>query len=275
MEKRKPRLFWSWNIMRYFNLYIYFIKFAFSKAMEFRVDFFFRVLMDLVFYIIQFGFFNILYLHTDILGGWNLEQMKIFIASFIFVDAFNMTFFANNSWQLPISINKGELDYYLTKPIASFFVLGLREIAANSFINLIFATCLLIFILVQSSLSFSLISISIFILLLINGAFLYYMTFLVFLLPVFWSGSSRGFADVFFAAEKIFQRPDGIFTYYIRRFFLFILPFSAMASMPTRYLFEENKLIIFTQILGASLFIYALVWFIWSKALKNYTSASS
>ena len=97
--------------MRYLRLYLYFIRFSFSKAMHFRVDFFFRIIMDCIYYAVQFSFFYIIFLHTDILGGWNLDQMKIFISSYILVDALHMTIFANNCWWLPISINRGDLDY--------------------------------------------------------------------------------------------------------------------------------------------------------------------
>ena len=209
--------------------------------MEFRVDFFFRVFMDCFFYLVQFVFFNIIYLHTDILGGWNLEQLSLFVAAFIFVDALHMTVFANNTWWLPISINRGDLDYYLTRPASSFFFLSLKEFAANSLLNLIIATGLLIYFLFQYSAPLEGWKVCIFFVLLINGAFLYFMTFLIFLLTVFWTSSPRGFADVFYAAEKVMQRPDGIFHGFFRRFFLTFLPFVMMASYPVRFLTEKNE----------------------------------
>ena len=261
--------------MRYLRLYLHFLRFSFSRAMEFRVDFFFRVVMDIIFYLIQFIFFKILYLHTPILGGWSLDQMSIFIAAFIFVDAFHMTVFANNTWWFPIAINRGDLDYYLTRPVSTFFFLGFKEFAANSLINLVMATGLLVYTLLTYSDNLGWFNTISFILLLINGAFLYFMTFLIFLMTVFWSQSPRGFSDIFYAAEKVFQRPDGIFSGYFRRFFLYILPFSAMASLPVRFLFEENQFFVFMQIFAASSFIYLLVYILWKKGLKDYSSASS
>lgn len=262
-------------MMRYVRLYLYFLRFSFSKAMEFRVDFFFRVVMDIMFYIVQFLFFKIIYLHTPALGGWSEEQMTLFIASYIFVDAFHMTFFANNTWWLPIYINRGDLDYYLTKPVSSFFFIGFREFAANSMLNLILAFAIVIFALTNYPYPLDFFKIVAFLLLLINGAFLYFMTYVSFLLSVFWSGSPNGFRDIFYAAEKVFQRPDGIFTGYFRRFFLTILPFSIMASYPTRFLIEDFNIKIIVEILFASAFIYLFVYFIWKKGLRSYSSASS
>lgn len=263
-------------MMRYLRLYLYFVQFSFSKAMEFRVDFFFRIVMDVIFYTVQFFFFGIIYKHTNLLGGWDLEQTNMFIAAFIFADAFHMTVFANNSWFFPISINQGKLDYYLTKPVSSFFFLAFKELAANSFLNLVLAIGILSYFLNALTISLASWKVLVFILLLIHGAFLYFMIYLLFLIPVFWTGSDRGFADMFYAAEKIMHRPDGIFTGFIRRFFLSILPFSLIASFPIRFLFTTTEHIsILTEIFIGSSIVYLAVFILWRLGLRNYSSASS
>tara|TARA_Y100000768_G_scaffold388765_1_gene386944 strand:+ start:25044 stop:25775 length:732 start_codon:yes stop_codon:yes gene_type:complete len=243
--------------------------------MEFRFDFFFRFFMDVVFYIIQFLFFGVIYLHTDLLGGWNQEQMTVFVAGFIFVDALHMTLFASNGWWFPIYINRGDLDYHLTRPVSTFFFICFKEFAANSFLNLILASSILIYALISYSAPLSLIKLFVYFLLLLNGTFLYFMVMILFLIPVFWNGSPRGFIDVFFSAEKIYQRPDGIFHGLFKRFFITILPFSVVASYPTRFLIDENWAPPLIEIVIASIFIYILVMFFWKLGLKNYSSASS
>jgi ABC-type uncharacterized transport system permease subunit len=92
---------------RYFTLYLHFLQFSFSKAMEFRLDFSFRILMDIIYYVMNIGLFKVLFLHTDLIAGWNEQQMMIFISCFLLVDAINMTFFSTNLWWLPYHINRG------------------------------------------------------------------------------------------------------------------------------------------------------------------------
>ena len=46
---------------RYLRLYAYFLRFSFSRAMEFRFDFFFRIVMDLVWYVMHLVFFRVLF----------------------------------------------------------------------------------------------------------------------------------------------------------------------------------------------------------------------
>jgi ABC-2 type transport system permease protein len=88
--------------VRYLRLYLHFLRFSFSRAFEFRVDFFFRVVMDCVYYAVGIAFFAILYTTTGLVGGWTLDQAYVFVCGYMFVDAIHMTVFANNLWMLPI-----------------------------------------------------------------------------------------------------------------------------------------------------------------------------
>lgn len=261
--------------MRYLRLYLYFLRFSFSKAMHFRLDFFFRIVMDCVYYLVQFSFFHILFLHTNVLGGWNIEQMQVFISAYILVDALHMTIFSNNCWWLPILINRGDLDYYLTKPVSSLFFLSVRDFAANSFVNLIIASTIMIYFLIQYPGPLTTGRVLGFFSLIVVGTFLYYLVHLLFLLCVFWTQSPRGFGDLFFTVEKVMERPDGIFQGVLRKVFLFVLPFSLMASFPARFLFDENPLSVLLTVISVTSIFFCIVSVVWNKGLKSYSSASS
>lgn len=261
--------------MRYLRLYAHFLRFSFSKALQFRLDFTFRIVMDLVYYLVQFVFFNVIYLYTDILAGWNQEQMHVFIGAYIFVDALHMTVFANNCWWFPKYINRGDLDYYITKPVSPFFFLSVREFAANSFFNLLFAVGILVWSLASYSASFEIGKLLLFGVFLINGTLLYFALHILFLLSVFWTQSDRGFDELFYAFDKTYQRPDGIYKRYLKGLLLYVLPFSVVASYPTRVLFENNTGALSFTIALSSLTTYILVALIWKRGLRIYSSASS
>src|ERR1017187_3025518 len=124
-------------IVRYVRLFAYFVSFSFSRSFEFRFDFYMRIIMDVVYYAVALSFFKILFLHTPNLGGWNEPQMMIFVSAYIMVDAINMTLFANNLFQFPSLVNRGDLDYYLVRPVSTLFFVSLRDFAANSFVNIL------------------------------------------------------------------------------------------------------------------------------------------
>lgn len=261
--------------MRYLRLYLYFLRFSFSKAMEFRLDFYFRVVMDMCYYIVNIVFYKVLFLHTDVFGGWSAEQMMVFVAGFLIVDALSMTIFANNLWILPELINKGDLDYYLIRPVSSLFILSLRDFAANSFVNLLMSFGIFMWALHQYPETFPLYKIGLFVLLLFGGAFIRYCLRMIFIIPTFWLHSGRGLSDAFFTMNRFVERPDRIFTGVVRVILTTILPFSVMVSFPARILLDRFDSVILLHFLFVAMALFCVVLLIWGKALKAYSSASS
>lgn len=260
---------------RYLKLYLAFVRFSFSRALEFRVDFFFRFVMDIVFYVTQLAFFSILYRHTQLVADWNLDQIFVFVSGFFLVDAIHMTVFASNMWWLPQLVNKGDLDYYLVRPVSSLFFLSLRDFAANSFLNVLIALGICCWALAGYAEPLGAGRVALYFLLILNGAFLYYIMHLCFLIPVFWLHSARGLGELFFALEKYTDRPERIFRGWLRRILVTAMPFSLIASRPADLLFGglDWELLGHIGLVTAAAFL-GLVLF-WNRALRAYSSASS
>ena len=260
---------------RYLRLYACFLRFSFSRAMEFRVDFFFRVVMDMVFYATQLALFSILYQHTSTIAGWDFDQALIFVSGYFFIDALHMTVFANNMWALPILINRGEVDYYLVRPISSLFVLGMRDFAANSFLNLVLAAGILWWAIGRYPAELEPLRVSLFVILLVCGCFLYWTIHMLFMIPVFWIHSEQGLRQLFFGLEKLSQRPDRIFTGWLRRILITCLPFAIVASYPARVLFEGATLGRLAHIFVVIVSMFLFMLWCWRRGLRAYSSASS
>lgn len=262
-------------MIRYLRLYLHFLRFSFSKSLEFRFDFTFRILMDVIYYAVNIAFFKVIFLHTPVLAGWNENQMMVFVAAYLLVDAFNMTVFSTNLWWLPFFINKGDLDYYLIRPVSPLFFLTLREFSVNSFINLLMTVGFLVYTLMNLDQSFSIWQILGFLVLLFNGVILHFLLQLLMILPVFWTQSSRGFVDLFYSMGLAMERPDRIYKGWLRILFTTILPFALIASFPARLFLDGFD----TQMLVHLTLVTVLVWvvmlLVWKRGLANYSSASS
>ena len=231
--------------------------------------------MDLVYYGVNILFFKTLYLHTPLLAGWNQEQVMIFVSIYLLVDAISMTVFSSNMWWLPFLINKGELDYYLIRPVAPLFFLSLKEFSANSFINLIVAIAFFSYSISVYSATFSWFDLSLLLVLILNGALIYYCCQMLMILPVFWTQSAKGFMDLFYSMGIALERPDKIFKGWIRVLFTMILPFSLIASFPARLFIEKFELFTFLHVIVVSVCLWIVMLWIWRKGLRAYSSASS
>jgi ABC-2 type transport system permease protein len=260
---------------RYLRLYLHFLRFSFSKAMEFRLDFTFRFFMDIIYYLVNIYFFKIIYLHTPMLVGWREDQIMVFVGAYLLVDAINMTVFSSNLWMLSAYINKGDLDYYLLRPVSPLFFLSLREFSANSFMNLIIALLFFIYSLTQLQGSIAPLELLLFVLLLINGTLLYYCIQMITIIPVFWTHSARGFVDLFYSMTMAMERPDKIFTRWLRPLFTIILPFSLIASFPARLFLDGFDWQTFLHLSAVTVVVWIVMLSFWKAGLRNYSSASS
>jgi ABC-2 type transport system permease protein len=262
-------------VIRYLRLYGHFLRFSFSRAMEFRFDFFFRIGMDTLWYGHHLAFFWVLYRHTPVLGGWNLDQMVVFAGGVFLMDAIQMTMTANNTWMLPNYVNKGDLDYYLVRPVSSLFFLSLRDFAANSFINLLMAIGLFSWALARYPGPLGAGSIAMYVGLLLLGTLLHFSLHMIFILPVFWLHTSGGLREVFWSLDRYAQRPHGIFTGWVRRVLVSLLPFALIVSYPTMALFDGLTWTLFLHIAGVAAAAFLVMVWIWTRGLRAYASASS
>jgi len=260
---------------RYLRLYAYFLRFSFSRAMEFRFDFFFRIVMDAIFYAVNLTFFWLLYQQSDSLGGWDFDQTMIFAAGIFVGDAVHMTVFSNNTWWFPIFVNKGDLDYYLVRPVSSLFFLSVRDFAANSFLNLLLALAILLWAFLRYPGPLPAERLLLYGLMMGVGAFLNYVLQMIFLVPVFWTQSGTGLREIWFSLERYAGRPDAIYRGWLRRVLTSILPFALIVSFPTRILFGGAIAPLVLHMVGVTAVAFLVLLLLWRMGLKAYGSASS
>jgi viologen exporter family transport system permease protein len=260
---------------RYFRLYGYFVRFSVSRALEFRLDFFFRIIMDVIYYTVNLAFFKILFLHTPSLAGWTESETMLFVSGFLLLDAVQMTLFSNNMYLLPLLINKGDLDYYLLRPVSSLFFLSLRDFAANSFINLLMTFGILGWAISQYPGHFGILRTIAFLFLLGVGTFIFYSLRMITIIATFWTHSPRGHDSIFWPLTRVMERPDRIFHGWFRVLFTTILPFSLMASFPARIIIGPFEWNILLQLIAVAAAFYFITLKLWNKGLRIYSSASS
>jgi ABC-2 type transport system permease protein len=263
------------TLLRYLRLYAHFVRFSVSRAMEFRLDFFFRIFMDLAYYGVNIAFYQVVFLHTELLGGWNQDQTLVFMAGFLLVDALVMTLFSNNIWWLPIFVNRGDLDYYLLRPVSSLFFLSLRDFAVNSFINLLFAVGILVWALSRVPEPWPAGEVALFAGLLGVGAFLHYCVHLLMILPVFWIHNGSSLHTIFYSFQRFMERPDRIFTGWVRKVLVTVAPFALMASFPARMLIDGLDWWTLAHFAAVVAAFFGLLLLVWNLGLRAYSSASS
>ncbi|HET9240916.1 MAG TPA: ABC-2 family transporter protein [Oligoflexus sp.] len=260
-------------LWRYLRIYMNFLRFAASRAMQFRAELLFRVIMDVVFYSMFLGFYEILYSHTEFIGVWNRSQAMVFISGFLVVDALQMTFFADMYHAFQQMYRLGALDHYLTKPISSWFFVGFRHINFGSLINVGIAVCILIWALSRYPVPLSWQAYLIYGIMILTASFLYFLVIFAMLMSVFWTESTEGPLSIYFEGVNFATRPHHIFHGVIKGVLLSIVPFSVFASIPAQALFDDVGWTSVLHMLAVVIGFFLLNRWLWERGLRRYASA--
>ncbi len=262
-------------LKRFVRLYGSVIRFSLSRSLEFRFDFFFRFLMDCVYYAVSIGFFEILFLHTDNLGGWRHDQVLLFLAGALLLDGLYMTIVARNIWEFPAIINRGELDSYLTRPAPPLLALLLRNFECSSLLNVLVGAALLIYAITSFSEPVTAVQLIGFFFLLANGFILLTCIRLFAVLPVFWTQSQFGFHMLFSALDQVAERPEVVFRGLAHFLFLTVVPLFVATSFPAECFFGTLSTAEAGYAVSTTLVFALIVRLVWRRGLGAYSSASS
>lgn len=260
---------------RYLRLYGHFLRLSFARSAQFRLDFAFRVLMDVVWNVHYLGMFALFAWHAPTLGGWDVHQLRVFTGAIFVVDALQMTLVANGAWELPFAINRGDLDYHLVRPVSTLFMVSLRDIAVSSAVNLLIAMAILGWSLGVYPRPLDAGALVGFLLLLPLGVVIHWALHLLALSTAFWTQSTKGLRDLFWTSVDFAFRPVGVYPSWMRRLLTTVLPVGVIVSFPCRVLFEGPSFGVVAHMVAAAAGAFGVLLVVWRRGLRAYGSASS
>lgn len=260
---------------RYFLLWIEFFKMSLMADLEYRLNFVVKVLGEFFWYLAQLSVFEVLYLHTKTLNGWDINSMRVFMGTLFLVDVLYMILCYENMDYIGSLVRKGDLDLYLVKPVNSQFMVTCRKISVPYFLNFFAILIYLSWAISKLVVKVNFIQILAYLFLVISGfVILYSLRFMFSMIVVIFQDAS----NIQFVWHQLFRlatRPDIFYPRYLRILLLTILPVGFFASVPSRVLIEgiSPAFLIFAP-LFAILMLYASSKS-WNWVLKKYASASS
>src|SRR5439155_7251486 len=113
-----------------------------------------------------------------------------------------------------------------------------RDFAANSFLNFWMALAILVWALARYPAPLGAWAVLAYAGLLLVGLFIHYCLQMAFTIPVFWLHTAGGLRDVFWSLDSYTARPVGIWTGWVRRILVSVVPLGVVVSFPVRALFE-------------------------------------
>jgi len=231
--------------------------------------------------LITLVFVNIIYSNTKSIAGYSKDEilfmMLISQISFLLTWIFSM----NNIQDLIGSVNSGELDLVLTKPVPSLFYVTFKNINAyNAIRDYLLGGFAMALAIQWTNIHITPLSFILGIIILICGFISSHVVHFIAALPVFWLGESSSILDLFFYIDYDFVHGlpyEGFkFNRFLQVFLSTVIPFLLASGLSTSVMLGKSNtstsVILSMLVCIVALKIKSLLWNI---AIKNYTSASS
>ena len=243
--------------------------------MEFRGNFAIQVAGNLLRLGITILFFQIIFLHTPTIGGWDIHTTLLLVAVNQLVNNLYNAFFSINITRISDYVREGTLDFILVKPVDPQFFTTLRYVSFSALFSLIFPLLIISYLATIGNIAFSLPIFLLFLLLLLCGVAIRYAIGLAVMTLSFWVTEAYALHSLYSEFFSLSGYPAVIFRGGWRIFFTFVIPIIVVANFPVMAVTQALSTTALLFALGISALLLLVTRKFFHFALRNYCSASS
>lgn len=276
MDKGYPALLGFWmNMKKYLRTFLAIVKNNIAREMEFRSHFFVDFLVTVSWISCQLLIIEIYFQFTNSIFGWTKFDMFVLVGVFRIGKTLFDAFPRRNLFNLSNSISRGDIDYALTRPIDSQFLVTLRYLHVNEVVGLFLGGAFLVAGLAGAGIALNLPT---FIFVAIGcffGFLAYYSLMLLAVTISFHSTKLNALPDLHDFISQVIRYPSDVFT---RKNFLaeiLIFPIVIITTLPTKIILGKLPPVYISIEIFLSLAMFFLARKFWRYSIAKYSSASS
>ena len=212
---------------------------------------------------------------TDSVRGWTYEELLVVMGLFFAINGLRQAIIQPNLARMAEYIRLGTLDFLLTKPISSQFMVSFRHVGIYNWLDPILGLGLVIFGLVRRGQPVPVIGVAGFLVLGFAGVAIMYALALAVQCLAIWSIGAEGLDDVIQGMVEAGRFPVDLYRGMVRALLTFIIPVALLTTLPAQALLGRSS----PKLIGIALLVAAgLLWIssrLWTWSLRRYAGASA
>jgi ABC-2 type transport system permease protein len=264
------------NLNKNFRVLRELVKLRFHNLTVFRLDFFGPFFVDGSLFLIQLLAFQAVYANVESVGSWRSGEMIVYIGTFSLLNAVSMTVCFFGLISIPGKIMSGEMDLYLTKPVSPLFRLTFEKMNPGSVPLMLMSLCIIVYGIKAGGIVIKGENLCAYFFWLAVMSIMYYNMEVLIRSMSFYIISNARLDQLEEACLDLCMKLPGIAFYGIFKvIFYVLLPYGIMATLPVQSLIGEMtwKTAVFGITVAAAFSL--LTYFVWTRGMKRYNSASS
>ena len=260
----------------YARIYLTLWRNSVVREMQFKTNFILWIFVEILWFILQIGFLNVIYGHTEQIGTWTKYEAIFLMGTSQLIQQLFSAFFLNSCVQLPELIRTGKFDFMLLMPVNTRFLISSRQVDLGAFFNAGAAVAVMLYAGKQLHLSVSFTQAIGFCALLLVGVAIHYSLMILLASISFYTVRAQGIMWGYYNLLNIARSPDVIFKGAYRIIFTYGLPMILVANVPAKLIVKplDDPWKVLLLLFMAVLCFAASEW-VWRTSLRRYTSASS
>jgi ABC-2 type transport system permease protein len=261
-------------VRRYLGIYRTFFTSSLARELEFRANFFAKVLQNLVWIFFFLMVLLVVYRNTNSVAGWTRGDSFVLAATVFIMTSVSGAFFMS-LMEIPQQVRQGTLDFVITKPVDTQFWISTRRFNFDQVGTFFAGIAMLVVGIVQTGVEPNPMQWLAYVLLIVSSLVIYYSFSLMLMTTGIWLVRVDNLWVLTESVTQIARFPLDIYGPGLRVFLTFGLPLAFISTVPARQLVRELD----WTMVGVGV-VWALAFFLlarvfWRFALRHYTSASS
>ncbi len=259
---------------RYWRVYRTFFVSSFARELEFRANFFAKVLQNCLWIFFFVAILLVVYRNTNSVAGWSRGEAFILAATMFLMNAFATAFFFSLI-EIPNQVRMGTLDFVVTKPIDSQFWVSTRRFNFDQIGTLVAGIAMVAYGSYEAGLVASPAQWTAYAALVTSALFLFYAFNLALMTTGIWLVRVDNLWVLSESLTQVARYPLDIYGSGLQRVLTYVLPLGFLATVPARQLVRGFDLAMVAIGLIWSTASFVLARLFWRFALRYYSSASS
>ncbi|HKX74712.1 MAG TPA: ABC-2 family transporter protein [Acidimicrobiia bacterium] len=260
---------------RYLRLLRIFWGNTLSTEMEYRAGFWSNAALSLFWLAWAALSVRAFFRFSDSIQGWTYDQLLVVMGLFFAINGLRQMLIQPNLSRMSEYIRMGTLDFLLTKPVSSQFMVSFRHVGVYNWLDPLLGLGLVVFALARSQRPLGLTALLAFSLLSLAGLAVVYAISLMVQSLAIWAIGSEGLDDLIQGMVEAGRFPVQMYRGVVRALLTFVIPVAMLTTFPAQALVGEVAMPV---IVNVTLVAVALLWIsarIWRLALRHYSGASA